>query len=279
MANETEFSNYNTVAAYIAANVVPGFYSNNVTRDAFMRETLLGNTKAHKFTIQGTLAASAVSESAQATRAEYTETNVTATASKVKVYSALTEEAEVFVGSSKVDELIRLSGLAIAKKFDQDVLALASGFSTTAGTTGNALTIANFLEAQYQLDLDDVPGEKVAFLHSKQDYDLKLEIEANTASIYGAGAGQSVINSNGQVDRELFGTRIKVSNNVSGDGTDYSGLMATRFAIGIVEANGGVPIVTIAPNVEYGLTEIGVSVFYGVVEAKDSAGVELLSVD
>lgn len=278
MANETEFANFQTTT-YIAGNIVPAFESLIIGRGWAQEQVVENETKSYKFKIEAALTASTVAESAQATKSEYTETGVTITAVKSKVYTEPTEETEIYIGSRAVESLIDKGSKALAQKYDSDFLANAANFSTTVGSSGNALTTDHLLQATFELDDDDAVGDRAFFLHSKQEYQIADEIKDAT------GRGLDKVNS-GFLNRnmatsalsgELFNIPVYKSNNVGDDATDFEGMLVTEYALGVVMANGGLPVVKINFDPEYGIYKIGVSSFFAFGELKDVAGIQINS--
>lgn len=277
MANETEFSNFNTVAAYVAANVVPVFEPLVVGRGWAQEQMIMDATKAYKFTIEGSLTASTTSESAQATKSEYTETAVTITAVKSKVYTELSEEAELYIGSPALEKLIDKAGRALAQKWDADFFANFQNFSTSVGASATAVTTDHLLQATYELDADDAVGARAFFLHSKQLYQIVDEIkDASGRGLDKAYAGLLARNANESALRgTLFDVPVYASTAITDDATDFEGALVSEYALGVVMANGGMPIVTINDDPEYGLKKIGISAYWAFGELKDVGGVQI----
>lgn len=278
MANETEFANFQT-ATYIAGSVIPYFEATIIGRGWTQEQIVQDETKSYNFKLLGNLTASAVTESNNATASEYTETSVTVTASKVKVYTELTEESQVYIGSRTLDLMIEKAGMALAQKYDTDFLDNASNFATAVGSSTNALTTDYLLQATYELDADDAQGMRAFFLHQKQLFEIADEIkDATGRGLDKSYSGLLSRNANPNAVRgSIFDIPIYASNLVEDDATDYFGMLITDMALGSVIANGGLPLVKIAEGVQKGVTEIGVSSFYGFGELKDVAGVKLQS--
>jgi hypothetical protein len=76
-------------------------------------------------------------------------------------------------------------GKALANKIDDDILAAASNFTTSVGTTGVDMTEANFLSALYNLEAANAKGPLVAVLHPIQVSDLRTAIAASTGAVWG----------------------------------------------------------------------------------------------
>lgn len=76
-------------------------------------------------------------------------------------------------------------GKALANKIDADLLSSASSFTNSVGTSGQALTEANFLSAIYSLELGNAKGPFVAVLHPYQVSNLRSAIASSTGAVWG----------------------------------------------------------------------------------------------
>lgn len=76
-------------------------------------------------------------------------------------------------------------GKALANKIDSDLLASASSFSSSVGTSGADMTEANFLSAIYALELGNAKGPFVAVLHPYQVSNLRGAIASSTGAVWG----------------------------------------------------------------------------------------------
>lgn len=280
MASETEYGNYIVQSSFISGSIIPVMEPLVWATPWATLQVLEGEAKTATFKKLGSLTASTVNESAQASKVEYTETSVNCTAVKSKVYSELSEESEIYIGSPALARLIEKSAMAIAQKDNVDFCTLFASFSgNSAGSTGTALSTDALLLAQFKLDEDDIAGDRAYFLHSKQFQEIADELkDANKPELFNNQAGFLARGGNLSVVRAtLFGCPVYVSNNVTDDATDFSGALVSQYAIGKVYANGGLPVVTIADDPEYGKKKIGVSSFFGYVEILDNAGCKLVS--
>lgn len=80
---------------------------------------------------------------------------------------------------------------------ENDIAALFSGFSSSVGTSGADLTIANFVEAIAKQDTNNARGRKVCVLDDQQASDLRTAVASSAATVFaGAPALQSVLNAN-----------------------------------------------------------------------------------
>lgn len=76
-------------------------------------------------------------------------------------------------------------GKALANKIDADLLASASNFTNTVGTSGVDMTEDDFLSAIYALELGSAKGPFVAVLHPYQVSNLRRAIAASTGAVWG----------------------------------------------------------------------------------------------
>ncbi|MBI5492011.1 MAG: hypothetical protein HY893_03665 [Deltaproteobacteria bacterium] len=76
-------------------------------------------------------------------------------------------------------------GKALAAKIDADLLSSASALTNSVGTSGQALTEANFLSAIYALELGNARGPFVAVLHPYQVSNLRSAIASSTGAVWG----------------------------------------------------------------------------------------------
>jgi hypothetical protein len=170
---------------------------------------------------------------------------------------------------------------------------LASGFSTSVGSTGVDLTVANFYAAIFQLQLNSADGMFTAILHPQQINDLISSLRSET------GPGQYLATSQDQVQAKgpgfrgnLFGVDVFSSANginTANAGADRLGMMIAPGAIGVATATaapilGGATIASQSPilvelerDASSGSTIIVGSAFVGVAELDDLRGVGILS--
>ena len=279
MASETEYSNFTgNIAAWVASAVAPSFDAKVVAAPLCTVQGWIAGSNAMKFVLAGSLTASVTAESTAATKVEYTETSTTLTAQKATVYTETSIEAVDFHDEDVMAKLGAAAGEAIARKVDTDILGLGDGFSNSVGSTGADLSPAVFAAAAYTLDLNDVPGMRSALLHPIQTQDIRDDIIASTAVVYNS---ESELFNMQMKERNyqgsLFGIPIFNSTLVESINTnaDRSGIMMTPWAIALTAA----PTVQVLQgvNVQSGLNELNVIMYYQVGEFKDAAGVQIVS--
>lgn len=284
MANETEYSNYITVAAYLDTAIAPVFRSAAVMPNLVHLVNFKNDSDSVKLRKRGSVTATAGAESTAHAISEYTETSpATLTAAEVKVYVELSDKALMFANAS-VDDLAQEAGLAIAQKFDQDAMALFNSFAggTNIGTSGSDLTPALMLQASYTVRAQSVGGQLVYVLHPVQLYDVQDDVLSSAASVWSNETKLEFLNgqppqSNGYagsfLNIPIFESTNTESLNASADwggacfNPQYA--LAAGFASGVRTR--------IGYNVRSGLTEIGVSLWYDVKEYQDVAGVGIVT--
>jgi len=169
-----------------------------------------------------------------------------------------------------------LFGEAIAKKIDQDLLALFSGFSNGVGGASTALSAAVVAQAVAKLRANSVPGDALAaVVHPYVAYDLKKDL-TNTFANPNAGIIQNEAMSQGYVGM-LFGVPVFESANIADTGTagDYVGAVFHRDALGLALV-GDISIET-QRRASFLGDDIVASAHYGVGELYDTYGVKITS--
>jgi hypothetical protein len=169
---------------------------------------------------------------------------------------------------------------------------LASGFSSSVGSTGVDLSVTNFYAAIFQLQLTANNGTFVAVLHNQQINDLMSSLRSESGPGQYLAATQEMLMAKGPGFKgNLFGVDVFGANTVAtaNAGADYLGMMFAPNAIGMAVASVS-PIVgatTVQPaspvTVEFerdasnGSTIVVGSVLAGVAEIDDAKGVGVLS--
>lgn len=220
--------------------------------------------------------AAAVTEGDEVSNTAVSTDGVTLTVSTVAIRTLLTDLARTSAASNVVADLGRLFGEAVAKKIDQDLLALFSGFSTGVGGASTALSAAVVAQAVAKLRANSVPGDALAaVVHPYVAYDLKKDL-TNTFANPNAGIIQNEAMSQGYVGM-LFGVPVFESANIADTGTagDYVGAVFHRDALGLALV-GDISIET-QRRASYLGDDIVCSAHYGVGELYDTYGVKITS--
>ena len=181
--------------------------------------------------------AAAVTEGDEVTNTAVSTDGVTLTVSTVGIRTLLTDLARTSAASNVVADLGKLFGEAIARKIDQDLTALFSGFSNVYGNVSaasSAITAADIFKAVALLRSGGVPPtDLVCVLNPMIAYDLKKDL-TNTYQNPNAGVVQNEAMASGYVGM-LAGVPIYETSNVLNNGTtgDYVGAVFHREALGL----------------------------------------------
>jgi len=178
--------------------------------------------------------AATVTEGDEVSNTAVSTDGVTLTVSTVAIRTMLTDLARTSAASNVVADMGRLFGEAIARKVDQDLLALFSGFSVGVGDASTALSAATIAKAVATLRAAAVPADMlVGVVHPYVAYDLKANL-TNTFANPNAGVVQNEAMATGYVGT-LFGVPIFESANIADTGTagDYVGAVFHRDALGL----------------------------------------------
>ena len=182
--------------------------------------------------------AAAVTEGNEVSNTAVSTDGVTLTVTTVAIRTLLTDLARTSSASNVVADLGRLFGEAIAKKMDQDLMALFSGFATGVGGASTAMSAALVAQAVARLRANAVPSDALAcVVHPFVAYDLKANL-SNTFANPNAGIIQNEAMQTGYVGT-LFGVPVFESSNIVDTGTagDYVGAVFHRDALGIAMVN------------------------------------------
>jgi hypothetical protein len=186
----------------------------------------------------------------------------------------ITDLVRASSASNVVADMGRLFGEAIAKKMDQDLLALFSGFSVGVGGASTAMSAALVANAVARLRANAVPGDALAcVLNPYVAYDLKSAL-TNTFANPNAGVVQNEAMTTGYVGT-LFGVPVFESANIANTGTagDYVGAVFHRDALGLAMI-GDISIET-QRRASFVGDDIVASAHYGVGELYDGYGCKI----
>ncbi len=218
--------------------------------------------------------AATITEGNEVSDATVSTDGVTLTVATVGVRTLVTDLARASAASNVVADVGRLFGEAIARKIDQDLLALFSGFSTGVGGASTAMSAALVAQAVARLRANAVPSDALAcVVHPYVAYDLKSNL-TNTFANPNAGVIQNEAMAMGYVG-SLFGVPVFESSNIADTGTagDYVGAVFHRDALGLALI-GDINIET-QRRASYIGDDIVASAHYAVGELYDSYGVKI----
>jgi N4-gp56 family major capsid protein len=218
--------------------------------------------------------AAALTEGDEVSNTAVSTDGVTLTVSTVAIRTMITDLVRASSASNVVADMGRLFGEAIAKKMDQDLLALFSGFSVGVGGASTAMSAALVANAVARLRANAVPGDALAcVLNPYVAYDLKSAL-TNTFANPNAGIIQNEAMQTGYVGT-LFGVPVFESANIANTGTagDYVGAVFHRDALGLAMI-GDISIET-QRRASFVGDDIVASAHYGVGELYDGYGCKI----
>lgn len=274
MANESTSSTLSELYTEIVAEAQFVVQEQSIMRNLVRNYQISGGGKAVEIPIYSAVAAAAVNEATDLSNSAVDPSSVTITASEIGVMTTLTDLARNAAPRNVAADIGRLFGEGIAKKQDQDLIALFDGFSTALGDGTGAISAASIFNAASTLRANAVPlNDSAVVLHPKIAYDLKANL-TNTFANSNANDLANEALRNGFVGT-LAGVRIFESANVSNTGTagDYKGAIFHRDALALAEMQ-GLKIET-QRDASLRADEIVATAVYGVGEVHDTYGVEL----
>ena len=206
-------------------------------------------------------------------------TNVkTITLAEVGIMTTVSDLAINHSVSNVIADLGKLFGEAVAKKIDQKLTALFSGFSTyafgSATDTQSTLTAAGLFKAAATLKAAAVPGPYFGVFHPKAIYNVKANL---TNTFVNPNGGATVVNqalSEGFVGR-IAGIDIYESSNVAEDSaTSVVNGVFSRDALGL--AIGQDIKISTQRDESKRATEVVCTSVLGVSELHDTYGVQVV---
>lgn len=126
----------------------------------------------------------AVAETTDLTDEALETTEVTITGAEIGIRRDVTDRVleQTIIGRQLFDFLVRDSGILAAISLDDDLCALFGSFSTSVGTSGANLTVANMVEAQAQIRINKMRGQLVYILDDQQASDYQAAQAAATST-------------------------------------------------------------------------------------------------
>jgi len=230
--------------------------------------------KADKFT------AAAVAEGTELANTPLTSDSVTISASEIGIMATITDVLELNDIAAAHGARLRQLGRALGDKMDVDICALLGGFSTAVGSSGTNIALTDFLDAIYNLEVNDAAGlgEIVAVLHPRQTADIRTELEADSASIYNQTSPNKLSKARAGYFGSWFEIDVFSSTNVplaNADADRAGGFFIKNYALGMVQKHAAkVEAMRWAPIRGWVLVA---TAYYGVGEIEDSAGVEAVT--
>jgi len=218
------------------------------------------------------IAAADLTEGTDMSSTTVSTSSVTATIKEVGAQVLLTDVARMGAGNPAV-ELGTVLGNAIAKKMDQDLIALFDGFSTSLGAASQEITVADIFKAAATLRNANAPGSVAAVLHPFHAFQLQANL-TNTFANPNGGEAQNEAMMNGFVG-SLAGIDIYQSSNITVDGSgDAKGAVFVPEALAIAMKRDFE--IEVQRDASLRADELNATAVYGVAELDDSYGVEML---
>ena len=274
MANESTSSTLSELYTEIVAEAQFVASEQSIMRNLVRNYAISGGGKAVEVPVYSAVSAAAVSEATDLSNTAIDPSSVTITAAEVGVMTTLTDLARNAAPRNVAADIGRSFGEAIAKKQDQDLIALFDGFSTAVGDGTTAINAAAIFNALSTLRGNALNiNECAVVLHPKIAYDLKANLTNTFANANANDLANEALRS-GFVG-SLAGMRIFETSNMSNTGTagDYKGGAFHRDAIALAEMQ-GLKIET-QRDASLRADEIVATAVYGVGEIHDTYGVEL----
>ncbi len=275
----------------ISADILQETRPNLVVAGLVHRQLLgAGQGKVWEQTQLPTTAATSVEEEVDLAAAERTPaTTASITVGEVGLSTEVTDLALETAILNDLSVWARSSGRAIAQKVDADLCSLLPGLNSSGsgavGSSGQNLTVADFIEAIYALELANAPGQKVCVLHPAQKMDLftALTDASNGAAVFTnlpelvrEGRLPGGLSTNGFWG-VFCGVPIYVTTEVAtaNAGSDRAGAMFVREAMTLVQLR---PLrVEYQRDASARSTEVVATIAYGVGENVDAFGVPIIT--
>jgi N4-gp56 family major capsid protein len=274
MANETTSTGLSELYTEIVAEAEFVIQEQSIMKNLVKNYTIAGGGKTVEVPIYSAISASAVAEATDLTNTAVNPTSVSITASEVGVMTTLTDLARNSAPRNVAADIGRLFGEGIAKKMDEDLIALFDGFSTTLGDGTGQIAVSSIFNAVSTLRASGLPtNECFCVLHPKIAYDLKANL-TNTFANPNAGDLQNEALRSGYVG-QIAGVSVFETSNMANTGTagDYKGAVFHKDALALAMMQ-DIKIET-QRDASLRADEIVATAVYGVGELHDSYGVEM----
>lgn len=275
MANETTSSTVSELYTEIVAEAQFVIQEKSIMKNLVKNYAIAGGGKSVEVPIYSAVSAAAVAEATDLSNTAINPSSVTITASEVGVMTTLTDLARNSAPRNVAADIGRLFGEAIAKKMDQDLIALFDGFSTAAGTDSAVLSPATVFNAASTLRAAGLPvNETYLVVHPKIAYDLKSGLTNTFAGLDTELSNEAL--RNGFIG-QIAGIKIFETGNMENTGTagDYKGGMFHKDALALAMMQ-DIKIET-QRDASLRADEIVATAVYGVGELHDSYGIEVIA--
>jgi hypothetical protein len=278
MANETELSNFAIPTDVVSDAIAQALVQKVVALPRIYSEDLPVGTNLKKFRKDGSLTAEEIAESASysfSSSSELTQSSVNSTATKFVCVSKLSVEAQQFAGVTPA-MLYQKQGEAIARDLDDEILALASGLSTSVTAT-NVLTVNDIMTAVYNVQ-NGTQGVSSGVLDGLFDYkgvmEIRKELLSAGAAVFSQPQQTSLLagtaNNSGFVG-SLPGVNIYQTNGLPTTGGDDIAIVFDP-ALAFASVYGGMQNRASWKGSEGFFDELSTFLFFDVIEWNDAAG-------
>jgi hypothetical protein len=286
MANEILLANAETPTDVISSKISRALTEKIVVLPHVQGEDLPVGTKTKLARKDGDLGlaitVAEVDNYTYSSASEYSESSVSLTIGKHVIASKITIEAEDFGGISD-QKIIAKQGNSLGRTLDNEVKALADGFSQVVSAVGQTLLIEQLLEAAYLIRAGNAAtdGKRlVGFIDFKGRHQLdkqKLSASAPVFAVEGMiSLLQSVTQPNGYCGT-IPGVDLFECNGLPTAGGNRKS-MVINPDLAFFGMYGTVRVFRKNPDSQGLFTEITSSVYSQVAELNDAAGVEVQSV-
>jgi N4-gp56 family major capsid protein len=214
------------------------------------------------------------------TATAFNTTSATITASEVGAMVLLQDLAAESANEDVAAAIGRQLGDAMAKKVDQDLSALFTGFSNTVGSANTELTVEDIFKAAATLRANQAPGPYVAVLHPYQAFQIKKQLTNAGATMSHALSDVGNMALRDGFIGQIAGINIFESTVIGGDANDstgtgnYYGAAMSADALGYMVKRS--MRIEEQRDASHRATEIVGTMAYGVSEIFDAYGVALI---
>jgi len=217
-------------------------------------------------------------ENSDASATTITATEKTFTATEVAIMATLTDMARDSTADDSAAAIGRILGETLARKVDEDIAALFSGFSSSGTTAAGTseLTPDDILNAIAQLRANSVTGPYIGVFHPYQTYNLrKVLANAGAATTPALSDVGNEVLRGGYIGR-LFGVDIYESAVVTGTSAGaYVGAVMHQDALAFCLKKD--LVLESQRDASLRATEIVASMSYAVGELFDLHGVKIVT--
>ena len=226
--------------------------------------------------IYSTPAAASVSEASDLSNTAVTTSKKDITLGEVGVMTTVTDLALNYSKQNVISDIGRLFGEAIAKKIDQDLTGLFSGFSTfalgNATDTQTEMTAAHLFAAAAKLKNAGVPGPYFGVFNPASIFNMKKTMTSTFVPQGNTGVVNAAM-TEGYVGRIAGIDIFETSNVVADSATSAVNSVFSRDALAM--AMGSDLKIATQRDESLRATEVVATAVYGVSELHDSYGVQI----